>query len=328
MYTSRDAYNGCLTLFSQEDRIHRGHIIPRVEHKYNPNPIDRMREVKSRIQDHKHYLQELKKQDALRLPMVMMETVEDIIVDAVLYDDVMQCFDTLPEMNSKIIIKTDTQNIENFYEAFPHIDKSVLLNIWRIHMSFGTCYEVMRSLISSHRTNIAFTFSIDSMYWPPLQPQMKLSIAGFPRPLTPSSSCSWTHIGDDKSSQSDNDDTWEIISESLSVASDTTLPTFSYKDALLSMPNEDFAIDDMQNSSEPCKMVELSLHNDVVSTENPAKNLLYDDYDEESYEDFLYHSTGYGEPVACALRVRYVHVKASHARKKRTNTKYYRKHCK
>ena len=69
MYTSRDSYNGCLNFFSQEDRIHRGHIIPRVKHIYNPNPnsIDRMREVEPRIQDHKYYLQHLKEQDALRL---------------------------------------------------------------------------------------------------------------------------------------------------------------------------------------------------------------------------------------------------------------------
>jgi hypothetical protein len=186
MSTSQEAYNGCLSLFSREERQQRGDIhlfisLSSTKRLFAPG---RYHEWKEYQQSHGSqamgkgfgaYLHELKKkfensQNSDQLPRPNVESVNDIIATT---SDEIEFFSSPIIENSKILVVEDPRSFHSLRESFQQFPSEFVTQIWMMQETWGACYDILSSLRASGHHSITLTFIFDPISdpssWPTLQ---------------------------------------------------------------------------------------------------------------------------------------------------------------
>mmetsp|Transcript_45273 Transcript_45273/g.99004 ORF Transcript_45273/g.99004 Transcript_45273/m.99004 type:complete len:469 (+) Transcript_45273:24-1430(+) len=193
VYTSRDAYNGCLSLFSEAERLHRGgQIVMRfsVDGYTGPKMMMGGMAFRDLIRHSKETRELIAEESAKRAP-VQLETVSEMVNDPFLCQDYVASHHHLSQfsnrrLSDKISVIEDDRDFELICSLFKGFDENLLGKIWNSQLNWVTCCDILKSLQLSHSgTILTFEFVLDSIEWPPLQ---RLPVLGLEVVVSASSS--------------------------------------------------------------------------------------------------------------------------------------------
>lgn len=205
LFTSKDAYNGCLSLFSREERAHRGYIcLPKRA------VVESVAEVAS-------------PERPAKLPRL---AVDHEVTDAGFY----MIFADISKSSShsnKISVSADYRDLDDLLLAFPTIDPSQVNAVWETQRSYGACFDVLSSLLSHYSALQlrADTCSFVHDNWPALERSVTCAMSRLS--FSSDGHSDWSLL--DHHSESEHD--WEIIE---AIQHEQTPAKPSYKDKLLS----------------------------------------------------------------------------------------------
>ena len=200
VFTSKDAYNGCLSLFNNEERAHRGYIC---------------------IQKHisTAVVADASPERPAKLPRLAVENEETdgfyLIVT-----------DKQKSPTNKICVSADHRDVDDLIFAFPSIDPSQINSVWETQRSYGACFDVLSSLLSHHAALQfnADTCSFVSDNWPALDSGVTVAMSRLS--FSSDNHSDWSVVEHHSDAELD----WELIHHD----PPATPPKPSYKDKLLS----------------------------------------------------------------------------------------------
>lgn len=171
-YTSQDAYNGCLSLFSAEERAHRSGVA------FLELEITESRKIlfQQKLLEYKIEQQKRIDEEGNRLPRLACESVSDIIDESLYIEDyhtVRNSLDSWIPSNGvgKIRVCCDDRDFDDLRLMFPAIHRDLLQTIWALDLSWITCRDILSALLLSNATTIALSFTLDlndDVNWPTL----------------------------------------------------------------------------------------------------------------------------------------------------------------
>jgi len=194
-YDSREAYNGCLTLYSVQERTQRGDYKLSLssgefaKHKSKTS-------VGCRTRQHK-----LQKSN---LPNVRVEKVNDLACN---FDG---SFVGYVSRSGKVVISEEKRNINDIFHLLKSANSNIVKKIWSRDVTWTACYDILSSLYS---LNLNYTnvndFSLSEHDWPLLQSKDsgEFKTSSFSIISAPENDA-WTLIEEEDVSSED----WELIS--------------------------------------------------------------------------------------------------------------------
>ena len=190
-YTSKDAYNGCLSLYSAEERRQRGGVVYMRFDAIVSNESCASYKVKSNV------------------PILNFESVLSEIESARKPHDEF-CGHT--PLRGNVLVVAEWREINNLEKEFPSMCRLFIRKVYSRNMSWTASCDLIRSYLSSHGTRSLNSLNIaDVTNWPPIN-ESKVSQQfnlddGEKESVTDDE---WTRVNSDDF-QGQSDEGWEIL---------------------------------------------------------------------------------------------------------------------
>lgn len=168
-YTSRDAYNGCLSLYSLKERQERGDVLLYGLVFHSSSGTRKV--IGKGFSAHVHELRKsfLESQYVDPLPSLNVESVDDIIATS----DEIELYSPPMIDNTKIQVIEDDRSFDTLRDHFKQLPLEFVTHVWMGQETWGACYDILSTLRASDHNSFTFTFIFDPisdpMSWPTLQ---------------------------------------------------------------------------------------------------------------------------------------------------------------
>lgn len=197
-YTSRDAYNGCLSLYSEEERIQRGYSDVLIllintnnsnsnnnnnnnNNKNNKNKLTRkeimqlLHQNKNSNNNNNNNNNNNSNNEITVLNKLNYETLDDIIENTInnnsdeIINDTNFMFYTLQNENLKIQILNDTRSFDYLVQSFKNLPVDFITVVWAAQDTWGACYDILSTFQTKDHNSFTFNYNFDPIAWPTLQ---------------------------------------------------------------------------------------------------------------------------------------------------------------
>lgn len=194
IYTSQDAYNGCLSLFSFEERQQRGDTSIYLCGYNSQNKLFAKINLSEKVigKNFGAHLYELKKyflesQRRSQLPTLNHESVNEIIATS---DEAYEFYSSTIMDNTKIQIIEDPRSFDTLRKCFTHLPLDFVSHVWMGQETWGACFDILSTLRPDDHNSFTFTFTFDPISdpasWPTLQHAYPRLYVNMSRSISPS----------------------------------------------------------------------------------------------------------------------------------------------
>lgn len=182
MSDSREAYNGCLSLYSKEERILRGYISYSTIFHDN-NTITRNiktgyigKRFKEYLYNQKIEYNSTSSSSLSSLNNKLIKTNDDDLDDLIEigrnendYYKAHYLFICDENSLSKIQVLEDPRTFDNLSKVFKFLPVDFVTFVWSTQDTWGACYDILSTFNSNDHHSFSFNFTYDPVSWPTLQ---------------------------------------------------------------------------------------------------------------------------------------------------------------